>query len=78
MLGQELGDLDIMAVFFPLEIVLYQDDCLLGRTTDPVELAVGSALLDWRDPDFRFLEPWKMNPRLPEKQVRFCSRCRCH
>jgi hypothetical protein len=37
---EKLRDLDIVTVLFPLEIVLYQNERLLGRATDPVEFSV--------------------------------------
>src|SRR6266480_5831110 len=72
--GQEFRDLDVMAVLFPLEIVLNQNDRLLRRTTDPIKLPVRSAFLDRRDLDVHFFETREMDPRLAEKKFR----CRCH
>ena len=77
--GQELRDLDVMPVLLPLEVVLNQNDRLVGRTANAVEFPVRSPFFDRRYPDRRFFKPRKMNPGLAEKQLCFCGpRCRCH
>ena len=68
-LFQKLRDLDVMPVFFAIPIVLNQDQRLFGGAADPVELAVRSAFLDWRNFDFVDVEPRKMEAGLAEKQV---------
>ena len=77
--GQELGDLDVMPVLFPLEIVFNQNDRLIRRTADAIKFPVRTAFLDRRDFDLGFFESREMNSRLPEQQVGLRgSRCRCH
>jgi hypothetical protein len=63
-LREELGDLDVVAVLLAIEVVLYQDERVLGARADAVEPAAGAALLDRRNLDFALFEPRKMQPRL--------------
>src|SRR5437588_7012395 len=78
-LGQELRDLNVVPVLFALEAVLNENDRLIRRAADTVKFPVRAAFLDRRDFDLRFLEAWKMNPRLPEQLIGpGRSRCRCH
>jgi hypothetical protein len=40
MLGKKVRDGHVVAIFFPLQIVFYQNERLLRRATDPIEFAV--------------------------------------
>src|SRR5207249_9899499 len=51
MLGKKVRDGYVVAIFFPLQIVLYQNERLLCRATDPIVFAVRSAFLNRRDFD---------------------------
>src|SRR5205807_6764553 len=68
---EKLRDLDVMPVLFPLEVVLYQNERLLRRATDPVEFPVGAAFLNRRNLYFVDIESRKVPPRLAKKDFGF-------
>src|SRR5262249_3938645 len=77
-LGKKVRYCHIVTVFLPLQIVLYQNERLLGRATDPIEFAIRSALLNWRDFYLPDIQAREMLPRSSNKQVSSHKfRCRC-
>ncbi len=56
---QKLRDLDVKPVLLPLEIIFYENDCLLGGKTNPIKSAIRSAFFDRRDIDLRIAERGK-------------------
>src|SRR2546423_11991734 len=65
---QKLRDLDVMTVLFPLEIIFYQDQRLVGGTTDTIKSSVRSSLFDRRNIYLIDIEARKMPARLVEKR----------
>src|SRR5205807_7602278 len=53
---EKVGDLHVMPVFFPLQIVFHQDERLLRRATDPIKFAVRSAPVNRRNLYLRDIE----------------------
>src|SRR5438874_11167828 len=52
MFRQKFSDAHVMPVFGALKVVFHQNERFLGRTTDAVEPAIGTAFLDRRDFNF--------------------------
>src|SRR5205814_6904947 len=62
------SDLDIMPVFFALQIVLNENQPLIRSATDPVKFPVGATFLNWRDFYLTDIQTRKMHSRLSKKQ----------
>src|SRR3954454_12910216 len=69
MFAEEICDRHVMTIFFPLQIVFYQNERLLRRTTDPIKFAIRSAFLNWCDFYLADIQQRKMLPRASNKQV---------
>ena len=65
---EKLRDLDVMPVFFALQIVFNEDQRLIRRTMDSIKFAVRASFFNW--PDFYVIDiqTRKMHPRSAEKQ----------
>src|SRR5437899_5066379 len=81
-LPEKLRDLDVMPVFFALQIIFHQDQsgsCRIRTAMDPIKFPVRTSFFD--RPDFYLIDiqTRKMHSRLSKKQRRSHSgfRCRC-
>ena len=67
--AEELGDLDVLPVLFPLEVVLYQNQGLIRRSANAIKLPIGSAFSNGSDLYRRLIEPRQMESGLPEQEI---------
>src|SRR6476469_10064930 len=76
---EKLRDLDVVPVFFALQIVFNQDQLLVRGAVDSIKFSVRASFFDWLDCDLIDIQTRKMHPRLSEKERRFhwWTRCRC-
>jgi hypothetical protein len=68
-LVEKFGNLDVMPVFFALQIVFDHDQRLVRGAANSIKFPVRSSFFDW--PDFYLIDiqTREMHPRLPEKKV---------
>jgi hypothetical protein len=68
---EKFRNLDVVPIFFALQIVFDQDQRLICRAIDSIEFAVRTPFFNW--PDFYLLDiqTRKMHSRSSEKQRRF-------
>ncbi len=67
---EEFRDLDVVPIFFALQIVFNKNQSLVRIAMDPIKFAVRASFFNW--PDFYLLDVQtrKMHSRLSEKQRR--------
>src|SRR4029077_13297046 len=67
---EEFRDLDVVPIFFALQIVFNKNQSLVRIAMDSIKFAVRASLFNW--PDFYLIDvqPRKMHSRLSEKQRR--------
>src|SRR5437762_6001301 len=70
---EKLRDLDVVPVFFALQIVFHQDQLLVRGAIDSIKFSVRASFFDWLDCGLIDIQTRKMHSRLPEKQRRFHS-----
>jgi hypothetical protein len=68
---EKLRDLDVVPVFFALQIVFNQDQLLVRGAIDSIKFSVRASFFDWLDCDLIDIQTRKMHSRLSEKQRRF-------
>ena len=66
---EKVGDLDVMPVFFALQIVFHQDERLIWRAMDAIKPPIRSALVNRRDLYFRDIETREMHPGSSNEQI---------
>jgi hypothetical protein len=66
---EKSGNLELMPIFFALQIVLNQDERLFRRATDSIKFSVRSSLVDRRDFYLGDIQTREMHPRLSKKKV---------
>src|ERR1043166_5887658 len=69
--GEKLRDLDVVPVFFTLQIVFHEDERLFRRAIHSIKFSVGAAFLDWRDFYLIVIEPREMHSRLAKQEIGF-------
>ena len=75
---KKLRDLDVVPIFFALEVVFDQDERLFRRTTHPIKFPVRAAFFDRRDFYFVDIETREVHPRSAKEQIGSHGvTCRC-
>src|SRR5262245_6358887 len=72
---EKFCDLDVMPVFFALQIVFNKNQRLVRGTTNSIEFSIRSAFFDWANFYFCDIQARNMHPSSPEKK--FSPHIRC-
>src|SRR5438045_2888353 len=68
-LGEKLGDLDIVPVFFTLQIIFNENERLLGRTADPIKTSIRAAFFDRSDLYLIEIDTWEMQAGAMKQEI---------